>query len=351
MEINDMTHKLYIAITLLAAAGISAAGAGTASDSINIGYSLASMTPRVVPMSADGTFPATTALDDSNSTVMTLTDNGYVANGIDITNGGFVFYAPYPSPGKPEEQWEMMYLTLAVWAEHPAMLRYLNPLFRVFSTQNPADVCIEVPEGTYDIHFFTRRQQESAAADQFYELFSIVNSNDPEPSVHPTELYLVDQYNMALKLPEEEPGVYAAEVVLPADGFKICYQSMGYYVPAFVFGPRDIADSSLRNGSECALVYGGNAYVPFTYATGVAEESQRLGTGVKANVTVTIGPEDELLRIERADYVTGVESISIDNMQQPQYYTLSGLPVASPREGSVYIRHFPDGHCDKVFIF
>lgn len=346
-----MKYRIFIALALIACGAAACVAAETPNDSINIAYTSPGMTPRVVVRGDDGTFPSLSAIDSSNSIVMTLTDNGYVARGVDINTGGFLFYAPFPSDSKPQEQWEKLYFTMPDWAEHPVLMRYLNPLFRVFTSQNPSDVCIEMPQGTYDIYFFTRKQQEDVVADQYYELFSIVNSNDPEPSDQPEELYIIDQYNTAIRLPRSGSSEYRGEVVLPADGFKICYQSMGFYIPAFIFGPKTTADSSLKSGDECLLTYGWNTYQPFTYATDVAEESKRLEPGMKAIATVTLQPGDDRFTIERTDYVTGVEDVSVDAGGAPQYYTLSGIPVSSPAEGSVYIRRYPDGHTDKVFKF
>ncbi len=335
-----MRHILICLLPALAPLGALAAESSTAaSDSINIVFTDEAMAPRIVIKADDGSFPAPAEIDDSNSIRMTATPDGYLAENVTISNGGFLFYAPLPSDSLPQEEWQKVYYNLPFWAERPVLIRYLNPLYRVFSTVAPSDNYIDIEDGTYSIHYFTRKQQESVA-DQFYELFSIVDADDPTPDDQPRELFLVNMYNEAIPVPESSTGIYQAQVTLPDDYFKVCYQSAGYYIPAFAFGPASPEESVLEGGRPCALTYGMNTYQAFTYSTAAASPDTRLKAGEDAYVTITLDGERSSLLINPVNEgpVTAIAGVDASaSASRPLYFTPAGLAVDSPSVPGLYI--------------
>lgn len=322
----------------------------TQNDSINVFISQADQTPRLVLRGADGTFPAVENLDSDNSIKMTYTPDGYIAEDVEITTGGFLFYAPLPDDKLPQEQWKLSYYKLADWAVKPLLLRYLNPLYHLMTGQTPEENYIAIDNGTYDIRYFTRKQQESVA-DQFYELFSIVDASDPDPSNQPPEMYLVNMYNEATAVSETKPGHYEARVLLPDEEFKICYESAGYYIPAFAFGPAKLSETALEGGKLYNLVYGWNTYHAFTYATDVKNPKNLLHTGDEALVTIDFNGEAPTLNINGIDGgpVTGTESPGVTpDADTPEYYTAGGLRIDRPSSPGLYIVRHSDGTVEKA---
>lgn len=338
-------NKIFTLAALLTAAF--AASAAETNDSINVVITDAAKAPRLVLRGADGTFPAESAIDDSNSIVMTLSDYGYIASNVEISTGGFLFYAPMPATDSDQVDWPRSYLGVAPWAE-PVIMRYLNPLYRIL--QSADEAYVPISDGTYDIHYFTRKQQ-SAMADQYYELFSIVRADDPEPSDQPPHMFLVSPENEAVAIPTTEtPGVYEADIVLASAEFKVCYQSQGYYIPAFAFGP-DSA-SEVYSGQTYAMTYGMNTYKPFTLATAALTDDDSdamLAVGDKAKVRISFAGDVETMTITRIDDpVTTITEISGEQGTGGEWFTVSGIRVPAPggRHG-IYLVKGADGAVAK----
>lgn len=115
-----MRHILICLLPALAPLGALAAESSTAaSDSINIVFTDEAMAPRIVIKADDGSFPAPAEIDDSNSIRMTATPDGYLAENVTISNGGFLFYAPLPSDSLPQEEWQKVYYNLPFWPSGP----------------------------------------------------------------------------------------------------------------------------------------------------------------------------------------------------------------------------------------
>ena len=323
----------------------------TPNDSINVFITDDALAPRLVLRGADGSFPAIEDLDADNTIKMTYTPDGYIAKNVDVSTGGFLFYALQPDDNLPQSQWERVYFKLADWAVTPVLMRYLNPLYRVPSTYNPSEWYIAVDNGTYDIRYFTRKQQETVA-DQFYELFSIVDASDPDPSDQPPEMFLVNMYNEATPVAETKPGIYEAKVILPDEDFKICYESSGYYIPAFAFGPADISQTALEGGKLYNLVYGWNTYHAFTYATEVKNPKNLLHTGDEALVTIKFNDGAPTLNINGIDGgpVTGIENVAATTTADTaEYYPAGGKRADSPTKPGLYIVRHSDGSVEKIF--
>lgn len=317
--------KFLLAIgTIISLTG---ASAQEANDSINMQF-IETKTPRVLVRTADGKFPNATDVNESNSILMKLGSYGYEATGVEITEGGFIFYAPQPVADTPQEEWQMTYMTRPSWAE-PTLMRYLNPLSR----RTSANDFIAIENGTYDIHYFSRAQ-DPAIGQQFYELFSIVKSGEPEPDDQPAVIFIVNPDNQSQALTETAAGVYEGEVVLPADGFKICYQSRGYDIPAFAFGPEKATDAAVVANTTYNLTYGYNTYYPFSISTTGTEENL-IAADEKVNAKVTFGAGTDTFVVTKSGSSTGITEIGSDIAET--YFTLDGRRATTLRKGVIYV--------------
>lgn len=339
--------KKIFTLAAVVATAFSAASAVEINDSINVVITDASKAPRLVLRGADGTFPAESDINDSNSIVMTLGDAGYIATDVEISTGGFLFYAPLPATDSDQVDWPRAYLGVAPWAE-PVLMRYLNPLYLIVKPTSEAYV--PIADGTYDIHYFTRKQQ-ATVADQYYELFSIVRSDDPEPSDQPPHMYLVSPENMATVIPSTgTPGVYEADIVLASREFKVCYQSQGYYIPAFAFGPA--SDTDVYSGQDYGMTYGMNTYKPFTLATPSLigdDRDEALAVGNKAKVRISFGGDVEAMTITRIDDpVTSITEVGAGNdAASDEWFTVAGVRVSAAGRHGIYLVRSADGTVAK----
>ncbi|MBO4955480.1 MAG: hypothetical protein J6C77_03660 [Muribaculaceae bacterium] len=332
------------ALATVAIISYSATAAAQSNDSINVSLQ-SNLTPRLVLRQADGRFPSTTSLDDTNSIPLILTDNGYVAEGVEITTGGFMFYgAGYDAL---TQSWSMHYLTLPDWAEQPLLMRYLNPLDKINSYNETQTRYMSIESGTYNIHYFTRQlQTDGSSPMQYYEMFSIVDSSDPGRRVQPRALYLVNSNGDAVTIEAgDTDGEYNSLVTLPEAPFKVTYQSDGYHMPAFIFGPKDVADVIVTSGREYGLIYGYNTATPFTLTDAApASGNERLAAGTQADVKIVLDGNNTAITITRHT-PAAIESVADDEASLPAtYYTISGLRLSGePTDAGIYIRRTSAG--------
>lgn len=307
---------------------------------------------------ADGNFST------ENLVTMEKTLHGYEVSNVTVGENGFRFYAADTGNSDDSADWTMKWYSLADFGVNPPLEYYLNPLYVLNEyTTNPH---ITPTPGDYNIYYFDQLDNG-----QHYNLFALEPADGHGTPEYPAKLFLLDYVNTAIEL-DEYPGttgIYASTVTLPEYGFKISYQSQGYYVPGFIFGPVDSSEADLTMNVRCPIDFGVNTAVPFTYED-VQAVSEDTGTETPSQSVARRAGGDGPMRAARAgdqvfvmvdlsgpnNYImltdglpTGFQDLHTDEGQggEPVYYNLQGSLLDNPAKGTTVVAVYPDGHAGK----
>lgn len=298
--------------------------------------------PYVILRSASGTFSA------ENRIPMVLSDTGYVAKNVEITNGGLVFYNPVENADTLAYE----YTSLATWGDHPALEGLFNPLLSTQYGSLTQDY-IEVPDGTYDIYFFDR-----STTFQSYQLFSFNNVHSGTNSKdYPPQLYIINPMNevVATLSQSEYPGLYSTKrIPVPDDGFKLSYQKSGYYIPAFLYGSASATKASMITAdNKMSIRFGDNTHNPFGYASAAMSPStpadQLITPGDTANIIVDLTSTPPYMMFDKNLNLTGCNDIVVDGSDViTAYYSIDGCRLPHEPRTGLYIAVNRDGVARKI---
>lgn len=303
--------------------------------------------PSVVLPDAARAFDAT-----STANVITMVKNvhGYLAENVTIGEDGFCFYAADSDETEDPSEWTMTYYSLAPFGVNPPLDHYLNPLYKQHpDLENPA---IKPQPGTYNIYYFDQLDNG-----QNYHMFALEPADGEGEVGFPPELYLLDFINDATALTEWPglTGVYTATVVLPDYGFKISYQSQGYYIPGFLFGPVYTDDAEIVENKEIPIAFGTNTGSVFSYSGArVANkpgQERLVAAGSQVGVIVNLAGDTNFLQVVGTLPTSVEELIEIVSKPEPEsYWSLEGTRLSDPEPGRITIARYADGHTAKIVV-
>lgn len=270
----------------------------------------------VVPANADGTvnYTETDGVPDyPDKIAMTKADNGdFTLSNVAIEHG-FYFASKIDDSGS-------LY-SLAGWAV-PSVQVGPNPLNIIRREENNP---IKVDPGTYDLTFMPRDIYGTTLNN-----FTIRTSTGSD-TVYPEHIYLIfnnDSGTTDVMTMYGANGLYGYNLTTSSGSFYISYEKRSNY-PTYVYGPKYATDTNLTTNLRVDLSRNDNTTLPFTFTKKATSDG---------SITVSIVPGDEYVVLNDI-ILTGIEDVEIiPSDVSTHYYTITGVPVAHPVQGAVYIQ-------------